>query len=106
VELGEHAARTQRIPGPTRPIGHRARVGRAFALQLSNGSVTFSASLNRSIDFMAAFFHIPTIHRLAEPYVGSRVCVAFTGMSNAQRRPAGADALTNGSIAPAWRRAR
>jgi hypothetical protein len=55
---------------------------------------------------MAALFHISTIHRLAGPYAGSRVSVAFVGMPKARRQPAGADAPTNGSIAPAWRRAR
>jgi hypothetical protein len=90
----------------TRPIGLRTRTGAAFALQLSDGSVTFSASFNGSIDFMTVLFHISTIHRLAGPFAGSRVSVAFAGMPKARRQPAGADAAMNGSIAPAWRRAR
>jgi hypothetical protein len=54
---------------------------------------------------MASLFNIPTIHRLAGPFAGSQASVVFAGMPKAQRQPVGVDALTNGSIAPAWRRA-
>jgi hypothetical protein len=55
---------------------------------------------------MASLFHIPTIHRLAGPFAGSQASVVFAGMPKAQLQPVGADAPINGSIAPAWRRAR